>query len=468
MPRKLLRPLTNVLRSGMGTNGIAGRIEALETATRELLTTAQHQTTAAPPSQDVMGTNAIAERIEALEAVTREVLTTIQHQVLAASSTQEHTTGALRSAQFIDINNLMHHSRGALLRTMPPGAQRLLSAGCAGNWYFDWIEETYGRVPEHLGIEFYSPKPEGLPSNVTWISNTASDMSEVDADYCDLVVSGQNLEHLWPEEVSGFLLEAARVLKPGGHLVVDSPNRLITAPLKWSHPEHTIELTHTEIMALMRLAGFDITASHGVWLSRDERDGRILAFDPKVPVPGWSITERLILARDRPSDSFIWWVEAVRSDRAPDAAATHAMMADLFSEHWPERVQRLLVPPGHTSRITEEGEWIESTAGQGGIAIYGPYMPLRAGRHRVTWQIRPAPGARTPVAICDVVAEGVSGALASCEVGDLDETVTLEFDLPTTTFGLQFRCSNTGGAGFSVLRKVRLEEDIMEYRDSVG
>ena len=72
-------------------------------------------------------------------------------------------------------------------------------------------------------------------------------MSEVGNASCDLVFSGQNLEHLWPDEVSGFLLEAARVLRPGGHLVVDSPNRLLTAPLNWSHPEHTIELTLAEV-----------------------------------------------------------------------------------------------------------------------------------------------------------------------------------------------------------------------------
>jgi len=360
----------------------------------------------------------------------------------------------------LDINYLLHHSRGALLRTMPPGAKRLLSAGCSGNWYFDWIEETYGRVPEHLGIEFYAPKPQALPLNVTWICNTVSDMSAVPQASCDLVFSGQNLEHLWPEEVSGFLLEAARVLPPGGHLVVDSPNRLITTPSNWSHPEHTIELTYAEVVALMRLAGFDITASHGVWLCRDQRDGTILPFDPNIPVQGWSITERLILARDRPEDSFIWWVEGVRTDREPDAAATKSMMEDLFRKHWPERVQRLIVPPGLGSHVTSEGQWIESAPGQSGVAIYGPYMPLRAGRHRVTWQIRPAPDAQSPFAICDVVREGCTEPLAQYEVAPGQTFVSAEFDLAETTFGLQFRCASTGGAGFAVLREIRLDEHI--------
>ena len=185
----------------------------------------------------------------------------------------------------------------------------------------------------------------------------------------------------------------------------------------------------------------------------------MLPFDPNQPTPGWSITERLILARDRPDDSFIWWVEAVRNERAPDAVATHAMMADLFRKHWPERVQRLLVPAGHGSRQSPEGEWIESAAGQGGVTIFGPYMPLRAGRYRVTWQIKAAV-AESPVAVCEVVAGSGAEVLARHEVRSNESRVSLEFEVAETTFGLQFRCISTGGAGFLVLRKIELEEHL--------
>jgi SAM-dependent methyltransferase len=411
---------------------------------------------AAHAARSFLGTNGLASRVGALEATARQLLS--MHGSAGLSAPDGVPAGVAMSAPSLDINYLLHHSRGALLRTMPPGARRMLSAGCAGNWYFDWIEETYGRVPEHLGIEYYAPKPDGLADNVTWISNTASNMSAVEPESCDLVFSGQNIEHLWPEEVSGFLLEAARVLKPGGHLVVDSPNRLLTAPLNWSHPEHTIELTLAEITTLMQMAGFDITAAYGIWLCRDARRDRLLAFDPKVPQEGWSITERLILARDRPADSFLWWVEGARSRRTPDAAGVRAMMDDLFRQHWPERVQRLLVSAGHASRRTEAGEWIISARGQGGCVFYGPYMPLRAGRYRAAWEVIPAARAASPVAICDVVAEGSAEPLARHEVSASDRRVSLEFALPATTFGLQFRCSSTGGAGFSVLRRIELEE----------
>ncbi len=422
MPRNALRPLAHALRSVAGTNGLADRVKALEAAVQQ----------------------ALARPLEAT----------------AAPLPAAPAPAPAPSTPVLDINLLLHHSRGALLRGMPPGAQRLLSAGCSGLWYFEWIEQTYGRVPEHLGIEYYSPKPDGLPGNVTWIANTASDMSAVESASCDLVFSGQNLEHLWPDEVAGFMLEAARVLRPGGHLVIDSPNRILTAPLNWSHPEHTIELTHPEAVDLVHLAGFDVTASYGIWLCRDARTGKLLPFDPNQPAPGWSVTERLLVARDRPADSFIWWIEAARSARPPDVAAMDALMARLFRQHWPERVQRLIVLPGHGSHPSPAGEWVESAPGQAGFALHGPYMPLRAGKYRVTWQVQPAPGAPSPVAVCDVTARGRTEPLARQEVQPGDSRVSLAFILSEMTFGLEFRCYSTGGAGFRVLRKIELEEGV--------
>lgn len=37
-----------------------------------------------------------------------------------------------------DINHLLHDLRSAHLRRMPR-AEVMLSAGCAGTWYFEWI-----------------------------------------------------------------------------------------------------------------------------------------------------------------------------------------------------------------------------------------------------------------------------------------------------------------------------------------
>jgi hypothetical protein len=85
-------------------------------------------------------------------------------------------------------------------------------------------------------------------------------------------------------------------------------------------------------------------------------------------------------------------------------------------------------------------------------------VPLRVGRYRVTWQIQPTPGARSPVTVCEVCAGSDAAVLVRHEVQPHESRVSVEFEVAETTFGFQFRCVSTAGAGFSVLRKIELDE----------
>ena len=285
-------------------------------------------------------------------------------------------------------------------------------------------------------------------------------MEAVASESCDLVVSGQNVEHLWPDEVADFLVEFARVLRPGGTLCMDSPNRAITEPLQWSHPEHTIELTVPEVRQLLHLSGFEVTKEAGLWLCQDPKTGRILAFDPNVDDPDWTVPERLVSARDKPEQSMLWWVEGRRSDRAPDRAAVGAVLADIFSRAWPERTQRFLLGPGRKTEQRGDGTWVTVGPREEGMIFFGPYMPLRAGHYRATFDVVPDPGARSAYARFDV-AHGVQGVVLKegLAIPGANQ-VTLEFDLAALTFGCQFRCISLGLSGFAVRRHVTLTEQL--------
>src|SRR5664280_889627 len=127
-----------------------------------------------------------------------------------------------------EFDDLIHRERSLKLRELPKGATTVLSAGCAGAWYFSWFAENYGSVGKHIGLELYSPEPPDLPNNVQWVPSSVDDMSQVGAGIVDLLFSGQNVEHLEPAVLLGFLRESNRVLRLGGVLAIDSPNRQVT------------------------------------------------------------------------------------------------------------------------------------------------------------------------------------------------------------------------------------------------
>jgi SAM-dependent methyltransferase len=80
----------------------------------------------------------------------------------------------------------------------------------------------------------------------------------------DAVVSLQVIEHLWDQP--GFLRECLRVLRPGGTLVVSTPNRITFSPGLDTplNPFHTRELDPRELAGLVREAGFDAVEVRGL------------------------------------------------------------------------------------------------------------------------------------------------------------------------------------------------------------
>jgi len=250
----------------------------------------------------------------------------------------EAPTAITQPSPLTDFNLLLHALRSVELGRMPRAERVLLSVGCSDRSYFDWIEHAHGLVPEHWGVEFYRPEPDSLPSNARWIVASASSMPMVADGSVDVIFSGQNLEHLSVRDLYGFLRESRRVLRPGGSIVIDSPNRLVTAPLMWRHPEHVVELSPGEARELLAMAGFETTSCRGQWLCADD-DGTLL---PLLPVAddGTELLRRAISAADQPDRSFCWWLEATVSADQIDEGELYSHIDDLVARLWRERVNR--------------------------------------------------------------------------------------------------------------------------------
>jgi SAM-dependent methyltransferase len=97
----------------------------------------------------------------------------------------------------------------------------------------------------------------------------------------DVVVTLQVVEHLW--DLRGFLRDCARVLRPGGTLVVTTPNRPVFSPglgrgEKPTNPFHVEELDAEQLAGLLAGAGFEDVAvlglHHGPRIAQWEADSR--------------------------------------------------------------------------------------------------------------------------------------------------------------------------------------------------
>jgi SAM-dependent methyltransferase len=345
---------------------------------------------------------------------------------------------------------------------MPVGAETLLSAGCSGRWYFDWLEQNYGRVRNHIGVEAYSPQPADLPGNVTWLQEDIDCMISVPSSTVDLVFAGQTVEHLWPQQLVGFLQEARRVLRPGGHLIMDSPNRFMTQAMKWYHPEHTAELRIDEAVRLVEMAGFRPACVKGLWLCYDRDTHRLLELKPDFSDAALMEDKRVSLGEDRPEDSFIWWIEAVPDPVLTPQPGTLDFVQAIHEDAFDQALKRWFHIVG-TVIGTGRNQIVMTREGEIGFARFGPYVPLQPGRHRVDFRI--SLGSATRRSMDDVATVDVSchqgthllaqRRLSTRELGGPDPTrITLDFENQDVLFGVEFRVYASGQVALSVATTV--------------
>jgi len=354
-----------------------------------------------------------------------------------------------------DLNrDTLHRLRTERLKAMPPGAEVVLSAGCSGLWYFDWLDAAYPGIRRHVGVEAFLARPDDLPGRVEWHASSVGAIDGVASGSVDLVFSGQNIEHLWADEVVGFLSESHRVLRPGGHLVIDSPTRWICDALNYLQPEHLAELNPSEAVCFLDLAGFDNVKVYGLWLCFDRDNQVLLPLEPNRVLAGWTADRRAAIS-DRPEDSFLWWAEAVRADRDVDRTGLQKAVVEVFDEAYAHRLRRFRVLRG---QVSGRGDLrlVSVPAGDPGPVVVGPWAPLSAGTHQIRVLMRAAPARRDDVELArvDVHVPGTGSSpgqvvaqrsLTGAELPvDRFTEVELSVKLENTRFGVEVRVHTTG------------------------
>ncbi|MBV9844418.1 MAG: class I SAM-dependent methyltransferase [Kutzneria sp.] len=139
----------------------------------------------------------------------------------------------------------------------------VLDAGCGEGYGADLLARTARRV---LAVDYDEltaahvartyPQVEVIRSNLAMLPITGAAV--------DVVVSMQVIEHLWDQKA--FLAECRRVLRPGGQLLITTPNRLTFSPGSDTplNPFHTRELAPLELAELLSAAGFTVRSLRGL------------------------------------------------------------------------------------------------------------------------------------------------------------------------------------------------------------
>jgi SAM-dependent methyltransferase len=297
----------------------------------------------------------------------------------------------LESDETDNFSVFLHALRTKELERLPAGAEVVLSGGAAGMWYFDWFESHYPTaIRRHIGVEALAPKPEELPRHVDWIDSSLGDLSAIESGSIDLAFAGEVIEHLWPDDISGFLAETHRVLRPDGVLALDSPNRRVTQAIRWLHPEHTVEFTVDEIVELLELAGFGDIEVRGLVLGYDVDRHHFLPI--RDLDSGIGRQARAIRALDRPEDAFVWWAQATRSERQPDPAALSRRTRELFFRFRQNRFSQLPSLAGRVEELPYDGRVIHTKRGESGTLVHGPHVPMPPGAWEAVFELQ-APGA---------------------------------------------------------------------------
>ncbi len=139
----------------------------------------------------------------------------------------------------------------------------VLEAGCGEGYGADLIAGVASMV---IGLDYDELTAAhvrgGYPSVRVARANLAH--LPVGTGSVDVVANLQVIEHLWDQ--AGFLRECARVLRPGGRLLITTPNRITFSPGRDTplNPFHTRELAAAELRDLLTEAGFSVSMLAGL------------------------------------------------------------------------------------------------------------------------------------------------------------------------------------------------------------
>jgi SAM-dependent methyltransferase len=170
-----------------------------------------------------------------------------------------------RTVPGIPAENYWFRRHEAVYAALAPrcAGRTVLEAGCGEGYGADLLAQAGATV---VGLDYDATTAAYVARRYPRVGMARANLVAlpIRTGSVDAVVSLQVIEHLWDQE--GFLRECRRVLRPGGELLVATPNRLTFSPGRDTplNPFHTRELAPTELAGLTTDAGFSEVRVQGL------------------------------------------------------------------------------------------------------------------------------------------------------------------------------------------------------------
>ncbi|HEY9418087.1 MAG TPA: class I SAM-dependent methyltransferase [Pseudonocardia sp.] len=170
-----------------------------------------------------------------------------------------------RTVPGIDEENYWFRRHEVAYRHLLPHCREaiVLEAGCGEGYGADLVASVARRV---VGLDCDARTVAHLADRYPSFSGVRADLAALPlaSGSVDVVVNLQVIEHLSDQPL--FLAGCARVLRPGGLLLISTPNRITFSPGRDTplNPFHTRELAADELTELLVEAGFSIEEMLGL------------------------------------------------------------------------------------------------------------------------------------------------------------------------------------------------------------
>lgn len=201
----------------------------------------------------------------------------IKHMV----SSREFFNKIIGSSGMDQIFHKLHLARIEMVQSLLPSGNTILDIGgySTADQKGSLLSMGYPYLPKKLYILDLPPDQMMFPGptwpnpvnyqncKIEYVYRSMTDLSHFPKKSFDLIWSGESIEHISQQEAEQVLAQSYELLKPGGKLALDTPNRRATEllmPNSYIHPEHKLEYYFKDLSAMLSKHKFRIVQSKGI------------------------------------------------------------------------------------------------------------------------------------------------------------------------------------------------------------